>query len=144
MYIYIKSMSEHQSEIYRNLTSVSRQINLHIIKILLYPNCEYVDHWMHEIWSFLFDVDKQRNTKKWPKESFLKKSLSTHNDLIEQYVDIVIDEESFLEPRELDYNEIKRCIEDYYSWVAEELSKNGRIRQSETKTKLKEILDSTL
>lgn len=140
MYIYIRSMSEAQTEIYRDISNAADQINLHILKILMFPNSPYTDHWMHEIWSFLFRVKKLKGKNSWPKSSFIKKALSTVNDMIPQYMIIAADEEENLEPSEVDPNHALSCIEKYQDWISEELSKNGVVKQSDVKAKLKELL----
>ena len=139
MYIYIRSMSEKQSEIYRKLTSASDQINLHIVKLLMFPNCSYVDHWMHEIWSFLFKVDKLKSNNKWPKQSFIKNALAVHNDIINTYIVIAPDEEENLDPKEVSISYALQCIEEYQDWISEKLSSEGVVRQVEVKSKLREI-----
>ena len=83
MYIYIRAMSEHQSKIYDNITSKVGQIDRHIIRLCLYPHATQVNHWKTEVMSFLCDIDKQKNTKKYPKKSFILKALQVKNDMID-------------------------------------------------------------
>ena len=139
MFIYIRSMSENQTEIYRDLTSAGDQINLHILKILMFPDCKFVDHWMHEIWSFLFRVKKLKSKNKWPKEEFIRKAISTTNDMIEQLMIVVEDEESDLTPCKVDPSDALKCIENYQNWISHELSTKGVVKQSDVKTKLSEF-----
>lgn len=139
MYIYIRSMSEAQTEIYRDIRNASDQITMHILKLLLYPTSSYVDHWMHEIWSFLYIVKKLKGKNKWPEADFIKKAMSTGNDIIPQFMAVVMDEESELEPTWIDPDDALACIEAYQDWIAFELSSYGVVRQSDVKAKLKEI-----
>lgn len=139
MYIYIRSMSEAQTEIYRDIKNASDQINIHILKILMYPSSENVDHWMHEIWSFLYIVKRLKSSKKWPKASFIKKALSTGNDMMPQYISIVLDEEDNLEPTWIRPEDALMCVEMYQDWLASQLSSNGVVKQSDVKAKLREI-----
>lgn len=139
MYIYIRSMSEAQTEIYRDIRNASDKITEHILKILMYPDSPYVDHWMHEIWAFLHIVKKLKGRNKWPKASFIKKALSTGNDMIPQFIMLVTDEESELDPIWVDSNDALKCIEQYQDWLASELSSSGIVVQSSVKSKLKEI-----
>lgn len=139
MYIYIRAMSEAQSKIYDKISSVANQIDMHIMKILFYPDSEYVDHWMHEIWSFLSMVGKLKGSNKYPKASFIKKSLAVYNDMIDVMMELVLDEESDLAPLDVTPQEIKQCLNEYQNWLASELSAHGAVRQSDVKSKLKEI-----
>ena len=139
MYIYIRSMSEAQSKIYDKLSSVANQIDMHIIKILLYPESPYVDHWMHEVWSFLNIVGKLKGSNKYPKSAFIKKSLSIYNDMIDALIQLVWDSESELTPADVPLSCIKHCLEDYQNWISSELSSHGFVKQSDVKSKLTEI-----
>lgn len=140
MYIYIRSMSEAQSKVYDILTASSDQIIRHIAKIMLYPDSPYVDHWMHEIWSFLFRVDKLKGKNKWPKASFIQKSLSTHNDTIEVYIPLAIDDEDEATPTvDISTSELLQAVQSYIEWISLELSAHGYVRQNEVKEKLFEI-----
>lgn len=141
MFIYIKSMSEAQSRIYDNLTAVSKQIDMHIIRLLLYPDSKYVDHWMHEVWSFLFDIDTLKRKNTYPKASFIKKALSTHNDILGNYVKIVKSLESELTPQRIDLATVEYCVEEYQDWIAEQLSKYGYVEQKDVKEVLQDICD---
>lgn len=139
MYIYIRSMSEAQTEIYRDIRDASDQIVLHILKVLMFPDSGYVDHWMHGIWAFLFRVKKLKGKNKFPKTDFIKKAMSTSNDMIPELMSVVLDLEPELEPTWVDSSEALACIEAYQDWAASELSAHGVISQSDVKSKLKEI-----
>lgn len=140
MYIYIRSMSEAQSKIYDKLTDRSEQIDQHIIRILLFPDSRYVDHWMHEIWASLHTVDRLKGKNTWPKEKFIKKCLSTHNDILDVYTEVVKDIESSLIPNDVPAVCILYSIEAYQDWIARELSINGYVTQAAVKAKLSDII----
>ena len=136
MYIYIRSMSERQSEIHREISAASKQIDMHIIRLMLYPNSSYRDHWMHEIWSFLFEVDKLKGKNKYPKAKFIKDALAAHNDVIDNYKEIVEDLEGELTERDISTEYIIQVIEKYQDWLANELSTHGKVKQSDVKIEL--------
>ena len=144
MFIYIRSMLEAQSRIYDNLTAASKQIDMHIIRLLLYPDSRYVDHWMHEIWSFLFDIDTLKRKNTYPKASFIKKALATHNDILGNYVKIVKSLEVDLKPRRVDLTAVEYCVSEYQNWVAEQLSTHGYIEQRDVKYVLHEIISEVV
>lgn len=139
MYIYIRAMSESQSKVYDAVSSASTQIDMHIMKILFYPTSEYVDHWMHEIWSFLYFVPKLKGSNKFPKASLIKRGLSVYNDMLDSFIEIVQEAESNLVPEYVDVKRIQCCVSAYQDWLSENLSKHGTVKQSDVKSKLSEI-----
>lgn len=139
MYIYIRSMSESQIEVYRKLVASGDQIVMHITKLMLFPDCSYVDHWQHEVWAFLSRISKLKGKSKFPKKEFIKRALATHNDTLEGYIAIAKDEESKLTPRKISEADLLACIEQYQDWLASKLSTDGYVIQSEAKNKLSEI-----
>ena len=105
----------------------------------MFPDSEYVDHWMHKIWAFLFRVKKLKGKNKFPKTAFIKKAMSTNNDMIPELMSVVIDLESELEPTWVDSDAALECIEAYQNWLASELSVHGVVSQADVEAKLKEI-----
>lgn len=140
MKIYIFAMSEYQKEIYRKLTSASEQIDEHIIRLLLFPNCRYQEHWKDEIYAFLSRIERLKGKNKWPKAKFIKEALEVHNDILQSYIYFVTDVESQFTPVNVELDVIESAINEYQDWISEELSKNGYVRLSEVHTKLDEIL----
>ena len=133
-------MSEYQKEIYRKLTSASEQIDKHIVRLLIFPNCRYEKHWKDEIFAFLSDINKLKGKNKWPKAKFIKDALAVHNDILQSYIYFVTDVESQFTPVNVELDVIESAVEDYQDWIAAELSTKGYVRLSEVHTKLDEIL----
>lgn len=144
MYIYIRSMSETQSKVYDSITSHVAEMNKHIIKLLLYPDCRYVSHWQHEIYSFLNSVPKLKNSNKFPKANFILKALSIYDDMLDAFIEPVIDDEPNLEPRAVLVETIQHVVQSYHEWLASELSSRGVISQNLIRHKLAELVDTTL
>ena len=142
MYLYIRSMSESKNKIYSDITSASKQIDQHIIRLMLYPNSSYRDHWMHEIWAFLHDVDTLKNTHKFPKKSFIFDALSVHNDILRNYVKLVISEEEDLEPSYIDLDDLLSITRSYQDWLSEKLSSEGVVFQKDVKSKIIDLIES--
>ena len=132
-------MSEYKSRIYDTLVSASEQIDLHMIRLMLFPNSHYVDHWMHEIWSFLFKVDKLKGKNKYPTAKFIYDALSVHNDILGNYMKIVEDLEENLEPVDIAVSDVISAVVSYQKWIASELSQNGIVLQKDVKAKLHEL-----
>lgn len=139
MYLYIRSMSEVKHEIYRKIVDQSDMIVEHLMKILLFPNSEYIHHWQSEIYSFLPRVKKLRNTKKWPSKKFILEALSTNNDMLDTFIWQSIEEESELTPEYLDAEDALPYIEEYMDWLADQLSSHGGASPEGVRQKLEEI-----
>lgn len=131
MYIYIRAMSEYQSKIYDNITSKVGQIDRHIIRLVLYPHAQEVLHWKTEVMSFLCDIDKQKNTKKYPKKSFILKALQIKNDMLDALRYQVEHTETELSPIDVSNEQILDAVTEYQNWLATELSTRGVILPTE-------------
>ena len=140
MHIYIRAMSESQNKIYDKLTDKSDQILIHLAKLLIYPNCQYVNHWKKEIMSFLWRVDKLKGKNKYPSEKFIVKALSTHNDVLAHYISHAIDAESELQPNQISSDTFERAAKEYQHWLAKMLSQQGVIDASLIYSELDEIV----
>lgn len=142
MKIYIRAMSEERSAIKSELSKASDQLNMHLIKVMLYPDADCLNHWKGEIYAFLHKVDKLKGKNKWPKADFIKQCISTHNDMIEQYVILVEDEEYELTPRSINIRTLELAIDDYDNWIADELSNHGVVKRSDVYRKIDELVES--
>lgn len=142
MYIYISAMSKSQSRIYDAIASASEQINIHIAKILLFPNSEHVDHWMHEIWSFLPRISRLKGTNKLPKPSMIRRALTEENDALNSYLIIAQDLEDTLEPVDVPLSKYTHVVEEYQNWLCQILSTSEQVRQVDVKAKLRELIST--
>lgn len=140
MYIYIRGMSEHRSKIYDNLVAASEQVDLHIIKLMMYPKSDSYDHWIHEIWSFLHKVDRLRGTHKYPKYKFIYHALSVHNDIVDNLMKLVVSEEGKSPQVQCSESSVLRVLTDYQSWASNELSSSGILLPDSVRSKLEELL----
>lgn len=139
MYRYISAMSKPKSRMHDSIANASEQINLHIAKLMLFPNSPYTDHWMHETWAFLSKVGTLKNTGKFPKSAFIKKALSEDNDILNAYLVNAEDDEPELIPVDVTLDEYRKVVTQYQDWISEVLSKTGLVRQVDAKAKLKEL-----
>ncbi len=144
MYRYITAMSKSQQKIYDEVEHASKQIDKHIIRLLLYPDAQECNHWMNEIVSFLSDVDLLKGKNKWPSKKLLLKALETHNDILDRYRWQVQEAEDELVARNVRPDVIYRSIRKYQDWLATELSTNGVISSHDAKDMLRYIVQSTL
>ena len=131
MKLYMYAMSETLSEIRRNLSAVSKPLDQHIIRLLLYPESEYVVHWKKEIANMLYDVDRRKGSNKWPKQSFIIDALAVHNDILENYKRYVVEVESELVPKDVPLRSIEQCISEYQQWISTKLAESGYVSRAE-------------
>lgn len=141
MYIYIRSMSESQTEVYRRVSDQAVNILEHLIKVIEYPDAQEVNHWKQEIYAFLNDVKKLRGTNKLPKSKLIFKGLSVSNDMIDKFIGRVHRTNKGLRSRNLDTSVILKCVEEYQHWLADSLSKEGLVDPDDVYSKIDEIIN---
>lgn len=125
MYIYIRAMSEAQSEVYRKITDKTPLIVEHFVKLCMYPDSRDCNHWKQEIYSFLNTVPKLRNTKKYPKSSLIMKALTIYNDSIEGFIRRVTKKYGTDNVSMLSGTDIENRLRLYQTWLADVLSSEG-------------------
>lgn len=140
MYIYIRSMSEYQSEIYRSITNNVPELDKHIMKLMLFPDYEGCDHWISEVYSLVNSVKKLKGKNKFPSAKFIKKALSVCNDMLDALLEQVKDEESELSTEYVPFKSIVSGIEMYQDWLASQLSSRGVVTKSNVKAELTAIM----
>lgn len=139
MKIYISAMATDKKSAMLQISNVSNVLLEHLIKIYLYPNTEYVDHWNHEIWNFFHSVPKLKGSNKLPNYKFIRAAVGQYEDMVDKFVDAVQDEYSALTPTRTDHVELEDMISTYFDWISEELSINGVVSPSQVRSKLEEI-----
>ena len=140
MYIYISSMSKPQAKVYDAISAASEQICIHIAKIMLFPDSPHVDHWMHEVWSFLPRVSRIKGSNKLPKSSMILKALSEENDALNSYLIIAEDMEDTLDPTDVTLSTYTSVVVTYQHWLATMLASNEQVRQADVKSMLTDLI----
>ena len=76
-------MASHLNDIKHDLSIQSAPVFHHLVKYFYIEDCELRDHWTHEIYSFLNDVDLVKGKNKFPKYDFImKNTYDVHADSI--------------------------------------------------------------
>lgn len=143
MHIYIRSMSEAQSQIYSELTQKSWKVDEHIIKLLLLPDCPEANHWKREIARFIDSVDRLKGKNRFPDAKFIKKCISTHNDCIDAFLYKISGQLHEETQRQLSEDVILHALDTYQNWLASELSSHGSIRYFDAYQVLDDIIEQT-
>ena len=134
----VTEFSERKQKIEDDLTYSTKQIIIHICKIVLMSEVDSVNHWKREIANFLNEVDKLKGSNKFPTEkqimnwTYYKQEdmLTDINKMKRKLLDIVDD-------YNIDYNIqydiaidiINDFCKDYFSWISKELSEYGYVNR---------------
>lgn len=141
MYIYIRAMSESQSEIYRKISDKADTILEHIIKLMLYPDASSCDHWKAEIYAALNRVQKLRNNNKLPKPALIYKALSSYNDVTDNIIKQVKRSEKEVSSADVSAEAIVKVAEEYQHWLSDALSRDGFVAPDDVFEELHKLLN---
>lgn len=149
----IFEFAKNRSDIKRELMDKTPRIVEHLIKLILSPDNDAKDHWIHEIYSFLHNIDISKSTKKWPKESFIyANTFGCLEDKYEIYNYVKIEVQSICELENVPVpKNIKNVQMDillvgrqYFKWLSEKLSTYGAVAPSEIKKEIEYIMEGLL
>lgn len=140
MYRYIKAMSDKKEVIYRRISDPSDRIIEHIIKLVLFSDSTYCNHWKQEIFGFLNRIPSLKSSGKYPKASWIYTALTIYNDQLSSMISDIKEDCSSLNARSITDASIENAVEDYQLWLANNLSENGRVRLQDVYNKLDEII----
>lgn len=140
---HICELAKKQKEIIDYLTNGERDKWVtHLMKIQIFDSDErLIDHWKHEIYSLFNNIPKLKNNNKFPSKDFIFKILWEHyGDRLFTFIDIAQDDE----PNErlksqLNFTQITLNTKNYFEWIANKLSTQGKISSMEVYNKLWEI-----
>lgn len=140
MYIYIRSMSEARSKIHDQIASVAYEIDRHIMKLMLYPDTEYVEHWEKEIAGFLNHVPKMKGSNKYPSSRFILDAIGIYEDALDDMLPVLKEDYSMLHAVDLSLSDIEHVICQYHRWLSSVLAEKGQVSQVAVINKLHELL----
>lgn len=140
--MYIFELAKNRSDIKRELMSKTPMIIEHLEKLILSPNNPARNHWISEIHAFIHTIDISKSTKKFPSANFIFES--TFGCLEDKYrmlsyvsteIRDICEIENIKIPKDMKkyQKEILSVCFTYFSWLAESLSKDGRIVRSDVK-----------
>lgn len=129
MKLYIRAMATADRQIEDRLVNRSHPLVEHLIKVILYPDSQYVRGWIKEIYSFISHVDKSKRHNKYPSEKFIYKAISSHNDIVDNMMCVVKSKmrDSGLIPREYTEANVVKMVDNYLKWLASQLAENGYV-----------------
>ena len=139
--MYILAMSRTQKDIKYYLQDRVDKVFVYICKILLYPESPYVDHWEHEIYAFISNIQKLKGSNKLPSKSFIQNILLQELDsMIDIYIKQAIADEDDADFTDVDEPYANKICEQYVIWLAEKLSTIGFVSNQDVKSELNELV----
>lgn len=98
-------------------------------------------HWRQEVWEKFDRMKLFRHNKKLPDAKFiLENSWEVNKGFVDSALNYAIDKETDYIPKEnLDISELTNIIEQYFIWLADELSKKPAVRLESVLKKLDEL-----
>ena len=139
--MHVLAMSRTQKDIKYYLQDRADKVFVHICKILLYPESSYVDHWEHEIYAFISNIQKLKGFNKLPSISFIQNILLQELDsMIDIYLKQALADEDDADFADVDESYANKICEQYVIWLAEKLSTDGFVSNKDVKAKLHELI----
>lgn len=137
--VSIFGIAESKRDIQSELRNHSGELFRHLLKLYCYPDHQSAEHWKDEIYSFLNDVALFKHNKKLPSSKFI---LQNTYDIWEDSTDIAVkkimrDYGSFPWSR-VRSKDFHRMAYDYFSKLADVLSKEGSVTRQEVHEMLEE------
>lgn len=138
-YNQYRSKREQKDAVYSSIRNVGIQLNMALIKLMLFPTHEKKDEWMQQAYVAFHWIDKLPSTKDYPKYKLILDALKERNLIADSFIINIIDEFGKPErPHTLAKMIFK--LESYQSWLADELSRFGVASRSDVYNKLEELI----
>lgn len=143
---YLLEQAKNKTEFSVELSHQGEYAITHLLCIYFWPNTEFVSHWISEVYAALPRVQRLKHNNKLPTTKLIYDKLygEIEEDFISQfdvYKDVVLGKENELEePKNLNANKIHDYLDNYFRWLADRLSKEGKVNRIEVENKINELL----
>lgn len=121
------------------LISISGELIEHLVKLYMFPDTEYTEHWRAEVYNFLHKSPKLKGTNKPPKAEFIYSCISGYIDEIDEIMQVIATDCTECYQTRFDSYEAEQLINDYLLWLSMRLSESAVLSSSEIFTKLEEL-----
>ena len=142
---YIFSMSLPRKDVASKLEETTRPLCKHIVKLCMYSDKpEYVNHWKQEVYDILHNVSRIKGRNKFPSSKFiLYNTINVNIYLLDSWIKIIKDDYSKQLGLPINEDEIKirKCLLDYYEWIANMLSTQGEVSRLSVYTELDRLIN---
>lgn len=149
MKIYITAQAKAIRDIKSSLVNHVDQIEENFLKLLIAPNVTTRNHWQGEIASQIYKIRKTTGRHKLPSSNDIFKWIYTEQlpeltdkRYFKKMVKDICDIENFEYPDDIDMLQTKLIdvLEQYYTWLSVELSKDGYVERRSIFKKLDELI----
>lgn len=149
MKIYISAQAKSIRDIKSSLVNHVDQIEENFLKLLIAPNVSTRNHWQGEIASQIYKIRKTTGSHKLPSSDDIFKWIFTEQlpeltdkRRFKRMVNDICDIENFEYPEDIDHlqEQLIGKLEQYYDWLANELSIDGYVERREIFNILDELL----
>lgn len=137
-------MADTKEKITDTFEKKTLQISAHLIKIFFWTNSGYYEHWKEDVFSFLHDLAKYKNTNKLPtfdqlKKWYLTTQLEKFDYATDSYISKACYDEGLDKPKYNDSN-LKNYLKEYFIWLCNSLSKTGRVTLDEVSNEIDSLI----
>ena len=115
-------------------------VMLALSQLYVFPNSEYRNHWITEVWANFHDVKLLKHGKLPSADFILRSGWLVNKPYAKKYIQIVIHKESSLVPRsDTSFDNLIQLMDNYFSWLADILSKDRLVDRYEVETELSKL-----
>lgn len=139
MFRIVIGMSDELKNVRDKIRDAAGMMDMHLVKLALFPDCEAVNHWRSEVASFLWRVPKVKGSNKFPKVQLIMDGLSVFEDTVLEEIQHVTKKYKNLTPADINPIKLRNMIREYHLWLANELHSYGSVDLDEIEEKLKEL-----
>lgn len=134
---YIVGMSMKRRDLGDWIDNHTFQVIVALAQLYLFPNGNRV-HWRKEVWEKFSRIYTLKNTGKLPSARFiLDNSWNKHKNRISRIMQYAADkEDQYRAADSTTLDEFYQIAEDYFYWLADNLSQNNELLLSEVKEEL--------
>ena len=116
-----------------------KPLTQHLVKLALFSGAQETNHWRKEVHNFLNEAPRLKSNNKYAsKEFILEHTWEVESDAIDVKIN-----KALKDYPNYSYNkflpDIYNAVEQYFDWLAEELSTNGSVGRAEVLDKLEEL-----
>lgn len=136
---YVYAMSIKRSDLGDWIDNHTFQVMVALAQLYLFPTGNRV-HWRKEVWEKFSRMYRLKHSNKLPSADFiLQNSWGRNKHNVNNALNYAIDKEDSYTPKSYTYDEFYQIVEDYFMWLASQLSQNETLRLSDVKEELNSL-----
>lgn len=129
---YIYAMSMSRGDLRSWVSAHTRQVIIALAQLYLFPTGNRV-HWRKEVWEKFSTIHRLKPTNKLPSAKFiLDNSFNVYKNILPSLMQYAIDKEEDYSPiSNIDEDDFRLLVEDYFLWLANMLSNADAVAKSD-------------